>query len=435
MDPLDFLHAYDPDQRALNGDRSPSALSVEEGDRVGIVLFNLGGPKTLDDVESFLYNMLMDPALLDLPVGGRVRHWLAKLGARVRAETLREHYEAIGGGSPLTRLTAEQARSLERHLNERYGNPTGVDFHTYRAMRYWHPSSREAVRQMAANEIDKVVLLPLYPQYSRATTGSSLSYWQTLEDEGTIPSWPTTTVPEYAANPKYVQAVSERIDEALQRFPEGIREDAALVFSAHGTPFTGMGRRSDPYCCLVHSTVEQVMNYRDEDRPHHTAFQSLIGPSYWLTPSTANTVRSLADRGHRAVLVVPISFVTDHVNTSYELDIELREDAHAHGIVRYEVTAGLNTHPLFIEALGEAAVAQLELPLDANQLRFEGDGLSQTYPLRSLDELPRHSLDPGTARCPSCGGRTGARRWTRSESSPDPNPSREHPAKHDDSAG
>lgn len=435
MTPLDFLRAYDPDRRILRGDLSPSPLGIEEGDRIGIVLFNLGGPEALDDVEPFLYNVLMDPALLDLPVSGRMRHWLATFAARLRGRALRENYEAIGGGSPLTRLTAEQARCLQRHLNERYGDLAGIDFRTYRAMRYWHPFSQDAAQQMVKDDVDKVVLLPLYPQYSKATTGSSLAHWSMLEASGEVPSWPTTTVPEYAANPKYVQAVSERINEALQRFPDRSREDAVLVFSAQSTPAQKLSKRPDPYCCHVHSTVEQVMRCRDENRPYRTTFQSLIGPSRWLSPSTSDTLRSLSDRGYRSVLVVPISLVTDHVNTSYELDIELREEAETRGIVHYEVTAGLNTHPLFIEALGEATMAQLELPVEANQLRFGGDGVSQTYSLRPLNDLPRHSPSRASQPCPICGNSKGVRRWTQPETSPDVDVPLERPATPESSTG
>lgn len=387
---------------------------------MGVVLLNLGGPETLDDVQPFLYRLLMDPALLDLPVKGRVRHWLAKSISYFRADTLAEQYEMIGGGSPLTRLTREQAESLQRHLNDRYSEPAGVDFRTYTAMRYWHPFSEEAARQMRDDGVDKVVLLPLYPQYSASTTGSSLAYWKALEEANEISSWPTTSVPEYAANPKYVQAVSERIDEALQRFPEDVRDDVALVFSAHGTPFQRMGERQDPYCCHVHSTVEQVMRLRGRDHPYHTAFQSLIGPNHWLKPSTLDTLEAVVDRGCRSVLVVPISFVTDHVNVKYELDVEMREEVEAYGMDHFEVTASLNTHPLFIEALGEATVAQLKLPMEASQLQIGGDGVSRTYRLRPLNELSHHTPGNSSAQCPRCNRTVGARRWTAPEPSSDP---------------
>lgn len=421
MTPLDFLRRYEHDDRSIHGGYYPSApLEVEEGDRVGVVLMNLGGPETLDDVEAFLYNLLMDPALLDLPVGGHLRRWLCQALAWYRSDTVKEDYELIGGGSPLTRLTEEQAQDLEVHLNDHFGDPAGIDFSTYVAMRYWHPFSEEAAAQMEEDEVDKVVLLPLYPQYSKSTSGSSLAYWHALDEADDIPSWPTTSVFEYAANPKYVQALSERIDEGLQRFARDRRGDVQLLFSAHGTPMRDRNQRRDPYCCLVHSTVERVMNHRGHDRPYHTAFQSKIGLTRWRTPTTPDRLAALAEEGADAMLVVPVTFVTDHVETSYDLDIRVREQAEIAGITHYEVTAGLNTHPLFIEALGEATVAQLELPIDVNQLRIGGDGLSQDYPLRPIEELPLHDLEGDAARCPHCDGVPKARRWTEPEDMPDP---------------
>ncbi|MFB6272092.1 MAG: ferrochelatase [Salinibacter sp.] len=421
MTPRDVLRAYDPDWRSLDGASvSESPLRIEDGDCVGVVLFAFGGPASLDDVEPFLYRLLMDPAVLDLPMGERLRHWLAKSIAYMQADTLRESYELIGGGSPLTRLVHEQSETLQGHLNDEYGGPAGIDFRVYPAMRYGTPSGEEAASQMVEDGVDKVVLLSSYPQYSTVTTGSAFAYWQALAEAGERPSWPTTAVMEYAANPKYVQAVSERIDEALQRFPQDTQDEVVLVFSAYDTVLRSRGEREDPYCCLVHSTVEQVMRLRGRDRPFRTAFQSMIGPNAWLSPSTPDTLKTLAEQGHRSVLVVPISFVTDHISTSYDLDVEARVEAEGHGIDHFEVTAGLNTHPLLLEALGEATVAQLELPIDVNQVRVGGNGQSQTYPLRPLRRLPRHDLDAASFGCPDCGRATGARRWTLSEQSAEP---------------
>jgi ferrochelatase (EC 4.99.1.1) len=429
MTPLDILRAHEPGRRTRPEDcASRTPLPIDEGDRVGVVLFNMGGPATLDDVEPFLYRLLMDPLFLDVPVGGRMRHWLATSIAYARAESLCERYELIGGGSPVPRLAHEQAEVLQGQLQARYGEPAGVEFRTYPAMRYGTPFPEEAAAAMAADGIDKVVLLPSYPQYSTATTGSALAYWEALGEAGERPSWPTTVVPEYAANPKYVQAVSERIDEALQRFPKGVRDDVALVFSAHDTIFNVRGQRKTPYCCHVHSTVEQVMRLRGRDRLFRTAFQEMIGPNRWLSSSTPAAITTLANQGRRAVLVIPITFVTDHVNIRYDLDVSVRETAEAHGVDHFEVTAGLNTHPLFIEALGEAALAQLDMPTDLSQLRHGGDGHTGAYPLRALGQLPRHPIRHETGACPSCGRQRGARRWTRPGQSPPPEPSTDRPA-------
>lgn len=421
MTPLDFLRWYGYDERSAEGTYYPfSALDVDEGDRVGVVLMNLGGPETLDDVEPFLYNLLMDPAFLDLPVGGRLRHWLCTALASFWADSVREEYDLIGGSSPLNRLTKEQAESLEEHLNEHFGDPAGVDFRTYVAMRYWHPFSEEAADRMEEDGVDEVVLLPLYPQYSRTASGSSLACWKALEETDAIPSWPTTTVFEYAGNPKYVQALSERIDEGLQRFPRERRDDVQLLFSAHGPPVRQQTRHEDPYCCLVHATVQRVMQYRGRERPFHTSFQNRIGLRKGFTPSTTSTLEVLAEEGTEAVLVVPMSVTADHVQTSYGLDIAVRERAEELGIPYYEVTSGLNTHPLFIEALGEAVVAQLELPIDVDQLRVGGDGLAQEYPLRPVEDRPRHTSDGQTVQCPVCGDVAEARRWKLADDLPDP---------------
>lgn len=429
MTPLDVLRAHESDQQIRPEDcASQTPLPIQEGDRVGVVLFNLGGPSTPDEVEPFLYRLLMDPLFLDVPVGGRVRHWLAKSIAYARRESLRERYELIGGGSPVPRLAREQAGVLREHLQSRYGEPLGVEFRTYPAMRYGRPFPEEAAAEMEADGVDKVVLVPGYPQYSTAMTGSALAYWRALGAANERPSWPTTVVPEYAANPRYVQALSERIDEALQRFPRERREDVVLVFSAHDTVPNAQGRRQPPYCCHVQSTVEQVMRHREWDRPVRTAFQSMIGPSRWLSSSTPDTITTLVDRGHRAVLVVPLPFVTDHVNIRYDLDVSVRDRVEAHGIDHFEVTAGLNTHPLFIEALGEAAVAQLNVPADINHLRHGGNGHARTYPLRPLDQLPRLSIRHGAGACPRCGRRQGARRWTHPDQSAPPEASTDRPA-------
>lgn len=407
MTPRQFLKQYRYDQRLVNGRYYPfEALALEPGDRVGVVLLNLGGPTKEEEVAPFLYNLFMDPAIIDLPVKGRLRHWLCQLVARRRARTVAKDYEAIGGGSPINRLTREQARSLQHQLNERYGQAAGVHFQTYIAMRYWHPFSEEAAAQMQKDGITKVVLLPLYPQYSKTTTGSSLYYWWMLEQNGEIPAWPTTTVFEYAANPKYIQALSERIDEALQRFPREVRAGVQLVFSAHGTPLRELMERKDPYCCLIHSTVDRVMALRRHDRPFHTAFQSKVGPAEWLTPSTPDKLRELAQQHVRAVLVIPVAFVTDHIETAFELDVEVREEAQHLGIEHYEVTSGLNCHPLFIESLSEAVVAQVALPGAAR-----GDGAAAAYPLLPLGARPRFSPAERRTRCHQCPFVTEAHKW------------------------
>lgn len=405
MDPREFLKYYRYDNRLVTGAYySTSAIKAEPGDTIGVVLLNLGGPDKIEDIEPFLYNLFMDPAIIDMPFGGILRHGLSKFFSRIRSKRVGKDYEVIGGGSPINKLTREQAENLESILNNQFGEPAGVRFRVYMAMRYWHPTSEEAAKKMQADNVKKVVLLPLYPQYSKTTTGSSLLCWWMLEKEKDIPEWPTAYVFEYAAHPKYIQTISERIDEALERFPDDVRGNVQLVFSAHGTPLLEMKKRRDPYCCLIHSTVEQVMNYRKKDLPFHVSFQSKVGPAEWLTPSTPDKLKELAEKGHKAVLIIPVAFVTDHIETLFELDIEIREEARAFGIEHYGVTGGLNSHPLFIEALAEVAVSQVILP-------FDGRGDNANLQLPSCQKFPKYSSEDRSVRCRQCENITEAIRW------------------------
>ena len=413
MTPRQFAARYQYDDRLVNGQfYSSDPLQVEEGETVGVVLLNLGGPERSEDVAPFLYNLFMDPAIIDLPVKGIWRHWLSALISRLRSASVRQDYEMIGGGSPINRLTSEQSAALEDRLNNLFGAPANISFRTYMAMRYWRPFSEDAARQMQEDGVDKVLLLPLYPQFSKTTTGSSFAYWWHLEQCGDIPSWPTTHVFEYAAHPKYVTALSERIDEGLQRFPKSVRDDVQLVFSAHGTPLREMKNRRDPYCCHVHATVDCVMRQRGHDLPCHVAFQSKVGPAEWLTPSTPDKLEELASEGHETVLVMPVAFVTDHIETAYELDIEVREHAESIGIEHYEVTSGLNCHPLFIEALAEATISQLVLPEDGLMEHSAGDGAaSDPASYLPLDQLPLFHTSERRTRCAQCEFIAEARRW------------------------
>ena len=196
-----------------------------------------------------------------------------------------------------------------------------------------------------------------------------------------------------------------------------VRSKVHLVFSAHGTPVRELKERRDPYCCLVHNTVEQVMQARSDDRAYDVSFQGKVGPGEWLTPSTWNRLKSLSESGTKGVLMVPVSFVSDQVETAFDLDITLREQAETFGIHHYEVMSGLNSHSLFIEALAEATLAQLVST--ENIAEPSGDGDSShvgDYPLRPLNELPRFDIETRCNRCHQCDKISSARRWTVSAS-------------------
>ena len=409
MTPRTFLKKYQYDGRLVTGEYfSSEPLPVEPGDLVGVVMFYSGGPFKSSEVAPFLYRWLMDPAAMDFPPGKFFREGFSRVLAAMLAPSVSRQYDAIGGRSPLNELASEQARALTSVLNEQYGRQVGATFQTYMASRYWHPTFEEAARRMAQDGVNKVVLLPLYPQYSKTTSGSAFLYWWALRQSGEIPDWPTVFVYEYAAHPKYIQAVSERIDEALQRFQRKDREEVQFLFSAQGTPLRDMTQRRDPYCCLIHSTVEQVMAYRGEDRPYHVAFQSNFALADWLTPGTREKLQDLARAGKASVLLVPVSFVTDHFETAYHLDVKLRGEAERMGLLRYEVTSGLNCHPLFIKALGEVTAAHLRPGMQEDALWHDAVPAYASCP---LNHRHREVSRERETRCRECPAVVEAGRW------------------------
>lgn len=384
MTPREFLSRYSNDERLITGEFYPrTPVAIERGDRIGVIMMNMGGPGTLDEIQPFLYNLFMDPVLVDVPVPKAIRDGFCRFVSRKRARKVAEKYRQIGGGSPITRLTIEQAVALQERLNNRFAALSGAMFRTYVAMRYWQPTQEEAIRKMMKDGINKVVLLPLYPQYSRNTTGSALCYLKELENVGEMPACPSSLVGDFATHPLFVQAVSDRIDEALQRFPKPVRDKAHILFSANGALLGERAPRKDPYYDKIKATVDAVMALRleKEQRPFHIAFQNKVGFGEWQSPSTSARIEELSRRSVKALVVVPITCVTDHINTAYELDIDMRDEAQQAGIQHYEVTNGLNCHPLFIDALAESVWSHVETN------GGQGDGLGNGVALNPSDTI------------------------------------------------
>ena len=309
--------------------------------RVGVVLFQLGGPDTLAAIEPFLYNLFCDPDIIDFPFARIGRKPLAKLISTTRARKVQHHYATIGGGSPIRKFTERQARALEVELTSQ-----GLDARCFVAMRYWHPFTREAVAQIADAQCDEVVLLPLYPQYSSTTTGSSLNEWQRLFRSGI----PVRNVGAFYRHPTYLEAVIEKVEEALARFP--VPERAGLVFSAHSVPLSVIAK-GDPYQRQIEETVRLLMERGGWPNRHRLCYQSKVGASKWLQPSLHRALQDLASDKTREVCVVPVAFVSDHVETLGEIDHEAREEARRLGITQFEMSSGLNDTPKFISALGQ----------------------------------------------------------------------------------
>ncbi len=315
--------------------------------RPGVVLFQLGGPDTLEAIEPFLFNLFCDPDIIDFPFARIGRKPLAKLISTTRASKVRHHYSVIGGGSPIRRFTQQQATALQFLLRE-----MGVDAHCFVAMRYWHPFTSEAIEQLRAANCDEVVLLPLYPQYSRTTTGSSLNEWGKLFAEDI----PVHCVEPFYHHELYLDALVEKIEEGLARFPRP--EQPELVFSAHSVPVSVI-EKGDPYQRQIEETVRLVRQRGGWRNRHRLCYQSKVGASKWLRPSLHSTLKDLAAESAREVCVVPIAFVSDHVETLGEIDHEAREEAAALGIDHFEMTAGLNDSPTFIAALADLVLTAL----------------------------------------------------------------------------
>jgi len=320
---------------------------AEDKRRIGVVLFQLGGPDSLQAIEPFLFNLFCDPDIIDFPFARLGRRPLAKLISTTRAKKVEHHYQVIGGCSPIRWHTEQQARALEAELRR-----AGIDATCVVAMRYWHPFTAEAIAQLRAADVDDVVLLPMYPQYSTTTTGSSLNEWERQASAGyrVASGEPERVhvVREFYEHPGYLDAVCEQIAATLARFPRP--EDAELVFSAHSVPVSVIAK-GDPYQQQIEATVELVMQRGGWRNRHRLCYQSKVGASKWLQPSLRTTVRDLAAAEIKDVCIVPIAFVSDHVETLGEIDHEAREQALALGIRQFEMTPGLNDSPTFIRAL------------------------------------------------------------------------------------
>jgi ferrochelatase len=309
--------------------------------KLGVILFQLGGPDSPEAIEPFLYNLFCDPDIIDFPFARIARQPLARLISSRRAKHVAHHYAEIGGKSPILDYTTRQARALETVLRQE------CDARVTIAMRYWHPFTDEAIRQLQPHAPEDLVLLPLYPQYSKTTTGSSLNEWnRRFHANGWNPR--VHVVEQFHEDPGYIESIVRTIRESLSGFADPA--DVDFVFSAHSVPLAVI-EKGDPYQRQIERTTEVVWQRGAWPGRKHLCYQSKVGASKWLRPSMHETIKDLAAAGRRNILVIPISFVSDHVETLHEIDIEHREQARSLGIPNYRMTPGLNDSPAFIEAL------------------------------------------------------------------------------------
>lgn len=334
--------------------------------KTAIVLFNLGGPDTPAAVQPFLFNLFNDPAIIRIP--NPFRWGLAKVISKRRAPIAREIYENLGGGSPLLPNTQAQAKALEAALTSEDGD----GFKVFIAMRYWHPFADETVQEVKAYKPDQILLVPLYPQFSTTTTGSSVTDWNRAAAKVGL-DLPTKTLCCYPADPGFVSEVVTRLQKALDQFSED-EPKPRVLFSAHGLP-KKIVEAGDPYQEQVEESTAAVVDALGmPDLDWIVCYQSRVGPLEWIGPSTEDEIER-AGKDKVPLIVVPIAFVSEHSETLVELDIEYRELAEKEGVPKYVRVPTVDDGPAFIEGL-------------AARVRGALDGSASLCPGREDDPCP-----------------------------------------------
>ncbi len=360
-----------------------------------LLVSSFGGPRAIDQVRPFLEALFSDRDAIRLPLGPILQRPLARWIARRRAPRSAAQYRAIGGASPLPRITLEQSATLEARLRAR-----GNDALVFTGMRYGTPGIGDALDAALAAGARRIVCLALYPQYSIATTGSAFNAVARHLAGRRDPPPRLHFVPAFYRSPGYLDALAERIATALRAAPGG----SHLLFSAHGIPAAYARRLGDPYPRQIQETVALVLPRIEAllGAPIESslAWQSRVGPARWIGPSTAARIRSLAREERRSVVVAPISFVCDHLETLFEIDIEYARLAAEVGITHFSRSAALDGHPRFLDALVEAVAPALA-----------GD----VPPCCEICLLPLQPRREGRCACHDCGHRPPLwRRWNRS---------------------
>ena len=330
------------------------------------MLFQLGGPDSLGAVEPFLLNLFLDPDIIPLGPLGLLRRPIARLISSRRSKPVAGKYAEIGRRSPIGTLTERQRVRLVEAVSP-YIDPVAVT-----AMRYWHPMTSEAVEALRrAGPLDEIVLLPLYPQYSYATTLSSLKEWGRVYGKP-AGGPPVLTIDHFYDHPLYIRALVQRVGSVLRQFPDSSR--IHLVFSAHGLPMS-LIKKGDPYPKQIEETVRLscelgAKQYPAWPKTHVLCYQSRVGPVEWLQPSLTETIERLGHEGVKEVLIVPISFVTEHIETLHEINIEAREEANKAGFETFRMMPAVGDSPLFIAALKDLVLRALRIGAEEPHVRL-----------------------------------------------------------------
>lgn len=318
----------------------------------GLVLLNLGGPADLDAIRPFLDALFADREIIRLPGGALGQKLIARMIVRARLPRVRANYAAIGGGSPILRYTTGQGEGLAQRLERR--RPAAAPLKAYIAFRYAPPTADDALRAMQADGVKRALVLTLYPQYSEATTGSSLrDLERALGRTGLEGAFDLTIVDRWSEHPSYLDVLAAHVEEGLRLWPEERRSGVVVLMSAHSLPMSFV-EDGDPYPGEIERTFRGIVERLREPKPRCIlAYQSQTGPVRWLGPQTEEVLKELGAAGQREVLVAPIAFVSDHIETLSEIDIEFAAVAREAGIAEFRRIESLNLDPRFLDALAD----------------------------------------------------------------------------------
>jgi protoporphyrin/coproporphyrin ferrochelatase len=332
----------------------------------GIVMMNLGGPKTVDDVGPFLLKLFEDREIIQLPVQNLLGPWIAKR----RTAKVQKLYQGIGGGSPILHWTEEQGQGMCERLDRL--SPESAPHKFYVAFRYVTPFSEDALKQMKADGVKRAIAFTQYPQFSCSTTGSSMNeLWRAAKRVDLHNEFQWSIIDRWGTHPKFIDAMTKTVRDGLAMFDPKDRDDTLIMFSAHSLPLDVINR-GDAYPQEIGASVHEVMKQLEFSHEYMLCYQSDVGPVPWQGPSTEEVIKNLGEKKRKNVLVVGIAFTSDHIETLSEIDLEYAELAHEVGITNFKRAPALNGESLFKDALAQVVLEHLQ----------SGEACTRQYGLR-----------------------------------------------------
>ncbi|XP_063372104.1 ferrochelatase, mitochondrial [Cydia amplana] len=330
-------------------------MSTSAKPKTAIIMLNMGGPETTDQVGGYLLRIMTDRDMIQLPVQSRLGPWIAKR----RTEEVQKKYSEIGGGSPILKWTNTQGELLTKKLDQL--SPETAPHKHYVAFRYVPPFTADTFSQLEKDGVDRAIIFSQYPQYSCATTGSSLNAIADFYRDRSVPkNIEFSMIERWATHPLLAEVFAERIREKLAKFKETVRDDVLILFTAHSLPLKAVSR-GDTYPHEVAATVALTMSKLRVPNPHRLVWQSKVGPLPWLQPYTDDAIKAYSKQGKKHLILVPIAFVNEHIETLHELDIEYCDEvAKEAGVIQIERASAPNDHPIFISALADVVATHMK---------------------------------------------------------------------------